>query len=115
MKSNRAFLALALLVNIAVSGCSKKPAPPPAASESKTVSLGTVELGYNTPERRDLGDGTVCILTAGQLDATSCELTAIRERAGRKIASSRVAPAALEKPMEISFGDIRVGLVLHIK
>src|SRR5947207_2840488 len=115
MKNHSAFLGLALLVSIAVSGCSKNSAPPPpAASESKTVSLGTVELGYNTPERRDLGDGTVCILTAGQLDAASCELIAVRERAGRKIASTRVAPAALDKPMEISFGDLRVGLIPHI-
>jgi hypothetical protein len=72
-------------------------------------------LSYNTAERRDLGDGAVCVLTAAPMDANSCELVAVLEKSGKKVASSRIAPASLDRPMEVSFGDIRVGMILHIK
>jgi hypothetical protein len=111
----RILLGVALLTSLLLSGCSKNSSSSPAVSEPKNVNLGTIELTYNTPEKKDLGDGAVCILTAGQLDANSCELIAVLERGGKKVATSRVAPAALDKPMEISFGNVRVGLVLHIK
>ena len=108
-------IAIALLTGLLLSGCSKNSSNSPGASEPKNVNLGTVELTYNTPEKKDLGDGAVCVLTAGQLDANSCELIAELDRGGKKVATSRVAPATLDKPMEISFGNVRVGLVLHIK
>ena len=111
----KSFVLAALLTGLLFSGCSKNSAPPPASSEAKPVNLGTVELSYNTPEKKDLGDGSVCILTAGQLDAANCELVAVRERAGRKMGTSRTAPAPLDKPLEISFGSVRVSLVVHIK
>jgi hypothetical protein len=107
-------LAFTLLAGLLASGCSKSPAPP-ASAEPKSVNLGTVELGYNTPERRDLGDGAVCVLTAAPMDANSCELVAVLERSGKKVASSRIVPASLDRPLEISFGNVRVGLILHIK
>src|SRR5215471_5810923 len=85
----KSYILTALLTGLLFSGCSKNSAPPPAASESKPVNLGTVELSYNTPEKKDLGDGSVCILTAGQLDAANCELVAVHERGGRKMGTSR--------------------------
>jgi hypothetical protein len=54
-------------------------------------------------------------LTAAPMDANSCELVAVLEKSGKKVASSRIAPASLDRPMEVSFGDIRVGMILHIK
>ena len=102
-------LAAALL-----SGCSKN-SPPSASATPKSVTLGVVELAYNTPNRQDLGGGTVCVFTALPMDAASFELIAVIEKSGKKVASSRTAPTAIDQPLKISFGTINVELVPHIK
>lgn len=111
------FLAAAMGASILavplLSSCSRH--SPPESLAPKFVSLGVVELSYNTPSRHDLGDGAVCVLTAAPLDPGSFELSAVLEKSGRKVASSRALPVMTDHPLEISFGDIRVGLVPHIK
>src|SRR2546423_1096810 len=97
-----------------LSGCSKQSSAP-ASATPKSVSLGVVEMSYNTPARKDLGDSAVCVFTAAPLDANTFELSAMLEKSGKKVASTRVMPATADQPLEISFGDVRVGFVPHIK
>jgi hypothetical protein len=99
---------------LVLAGCSKKDAATDSATP-KSVSLGVVELSDGAPSRQDLGDGAVCVLTATKMDQISFELIAVLERAGKKVASTRVAPAMADKPLELSFGSIRIGLVPHMR
>jgi hypothetical protein len=79
------------------------------------VNLGDVELSYNTPIRRDLGEGVVCEFLAAPLDANSFELSAVLEKSGKKVASTRVIPATPGSPLDLAFGNFRVGIVPKIK
>src|SRR2546421_11409295 len=110
MKFRAMFIAMTrvspIIAAFLLSGCSKQVQQP---ATPKSVGLGVVELSYNTPSRHDLGDGGVCVLTAAPLDRESFELSAILEKSGKKVASTRVAPAMVDQPLEISFGDIRIG------
>jgi hypothetical protein len=102
------------LSGLLLSGCSKHSTEPESATP-KSVTLGIVEMSYNTPARKDLGDDAVCAFTAAPLDANTFELTAVLEKAGKKVASTRVIPATADQPLDISFGNVRISFVPHIK
>ena len=100
-------LGLALALSLFV-GCSKHKSEQP--STPTTTDLGTVELTYGTPSRHDLGNGFACVLTAQPMNAASFELFAALEKDGKQVATSRVAPAAINQPMSIAFGTVNVTL-----
>ena len=112
MRSRTLLLGMALAASL-LAGCSKHPAQESATP--KSVDLGTVELSSGVASRHDLGGGAVCVLTAAPLDAGSLELNAVLEKSGRKVSSTRIAPAEADRPLAISFGDIHVGLTPHLK
>ena len=105
-----AFILLAAFTN----GCSKGSSSQ-TASEPRTVNLGAVELTYDVANRQDLGSGAACVLTARPLDRQSFELLADLEKSGKKVSSTRVLPARINAPLEISFGDVRVQFTPQIK
>ena len=107
-------IALALTAWL-VTGCSKSGSGGANAGTPKSANLGVVELPANSPVQKDLGDGFTCVLTAGPLDATTFELIAVLEKAGKKVSSTRVAPATSDAPLEISFGDVRISMTPHLK
>ncbi len=109
----RAFLLFLALAVSLLPGCSRHSPSQPAAP--KAVNLGAVDMSYGTPSRQDLGDGAVCVLTPQTLGPGSIELTAVLERSGKKVASSRSAPVTLDRSLDISFGDVSVALTPHIK
>lgn len=106
-------LILLLALGASLLGCSKSSNQGLAAN--KSVNLGTVDLSYGVPARQDLGDQVVCVLTAQPLTAGNCELFAALERSGKQVASTRVAPATLDQPMQLSFGNAQISLTPHIK
>ncbi len=107
-------LFLSLILVAALAGCSKNSSSS-ATAEPKSVNLGAVELNYSSPTRADLGNGATCVLTARPLDAQSFELLADLEKSGKKVASTRVMPARIGTPLDLSFGDTRVQLTPQIK
>jgi len=109
----RLLLALFLLASLS-SGCSKNSSASSTAAP-KSVNLGALELTYDVANRQDLGGGAMCVLTARPLDRQSFELLADLEKSGKKIASTRVIPARIGAPLEISFGDVRVQFTPQIK
>jgi hypothetical protein len=74
-----------------------------------------VELTYGVGSHHDLGGGKDCVITAQPLDRDSIELNSVLEKAGKKIASTRMAPARIGIPLDLSFGDVRVQLIPVIK
>jgi len=107
------FLVLAL-VAVPISGCSKKPSSD-NSTQPEAVNLGTVEVTYGSPSRHDLGGGRTCVLTAQPMDRDNCELVAVVEKGGKKVASTRVAPARLNAPLDLSLGMVQIQLTLKIK
>lgn len=105
-------LAMAMAASL-WAGCSRH--SPPESAAPKFVSLGVVELSSGMPSRHDLGGGTVCVITVEPLGPGNVELSAILEKSGQKVASTRALPVMTDHPLEISFGDTRVGLVPHMK
>ncbi len=95
------------------SGCSRQ--TPQESAPPKFVSLGTVELSSGTPSRHDLGGGTWCVITVQPLGPGNIELFGVLEKSGKQVASTRAAPVTTDQPLEISFGDTRIGLVPHLK
>ena len=81
-------------------GCSRKPTS--QWSAPKSVDLGVVELSHNTPSHHNLGDKTVVVLTAAPMHASSIE----------RFAS---LPVAIDRPLDISFGDVQIRLTPRIK
>jgi hypothetical protein len=57
----------------------------------------------------------VCILTAQPIDPNSIELSAVLEKPGQKVASTRALPVLLNRVLEISFGTVHVELTPQIK
>jgi hypothetical protein len=112
----RIWLLAMVVVAGVVAGCSKKQSGSEQESAGpKQVDLGTVQLTSGQPSRHELGGKSVCVLTALPLDAHSIELIAVLEKNGKKVSSTRVSPATTDRPMDISFGDIHVGLTPHMK
>ncbi len=83
-------------------GCSKSSS---GGGAVKDVDLGTVEMSYNTPLKKDLGDKVSVTFTARPMDANSFELLAVMEGPGRKPVNTRTAPAPLNQPMQLAFGE----------
>ena len=112
MRSRTLLLGVMLAAGL-VAGCSKHSAQESAAP--KMVDLGTVELSSGQPSRHDLGGKVVCVLTAQSLGADSLQLIAVLEKSGQKVSSTRAGPITADRPLELSFGDIHVGLTPHMK
>jgi len=111
----RFHLSLTVIVLIGLfAGCSKNSSSSQSAAP-QSFNLGPVELTYDTPSRKDLGNGSSCVLTARSMDQQNCELLADLEKSGKKIASSRVMPAKIGAPLELSFGTVIVQLTPQIK
>ena len=96
-----------------LAGCSKQ--APIDVSAPKDVALGVVEFTAGQPSRHDVGDGKVCIITVTALDASTLELIAVLEKAGKQVASARVSPAASDRPVDLSLADVQLHLTPHMK
>jgi hypothetical protein len=94
-------------------GCSKSSSQ--QGSSPQAFDIGSVELADGVASRHDLGGGMACVLTAEPLNSSSIGLIAVLEKAGKKIASTRVMPAPIGVPLDISFGNVRVQLTARIK
>jgi hypothetical protein len=113
MKSLRRLLGALLAACVLTGGCSKPGTP--EAAPPKVFDLGMVELSPSQPSRHDLGGGAACVFTAKPLDSSSLELIAVLEKSGKRVSSTRAGPINTDRPLELSFGDIRVLLTPHIK
>ncbi len=109
---SRVFLTGLALAAFLLAGCSRHSSQPAAA---KSVNLGIVELSDGVASRHDLGGGSVCVLTARAMDATTIELIAVLEQSGEKAASSRRAPTILNQPLVISLGGTTVQVTPRMK
>jgi hypothetical protein len=112
--SSRLLLLGLILIAPLLNGCSKGSSSQ-TPSAPRSVDLGAVELTYDVANRQDLGGGATCVFTARPLDRQSFELLADLEKSGKKVASTRVLPARINSPLEISFGDVRVQFTPQIK
>lgn len=101
------FVAVSALV-----GCSK---PEVTLSKITSKDLGVVNLSYDVPSKQDIGNGLVCLLTAKQLGATSCELIVKIENSGKVINTQRIIPAELDKPAHLTFENGEVTFTPHIQ
>ncbi len=108
------FRRLSFVVVLAVTillGCSKRPVDAPP----KSLDLGVVQLVYGTPSRHELGNGEVCVLRAESLGAGTAELIAVLEKSGKEVSSTRVAPANIGRPLELSLGNFRIQLTPQVQ
>jgi hypothetical protein len=112
MKPHRLLFGLALATCL-LAGCSKHPAQ--ESGTPKLVDLGTVELTAGQPSRKDLGGGSVCVLTAQPLGPGTLELVAVLEKSGKEVATTRRAPTQIDVPLDLAFGEVHVGLTPHMK
>jgi hypothetical protein len=108
MKSWTTF-GLVLLLALVV-GCSKQT----SSGEPKVVELGVVELTFGTPSRHELGDGAVCVLTADPMGPGDIELIGTLEKRRGDPEVSRVIPARVNQPTELSFTGFTVTLTPRI-
>ena len=106
------FLTFIAVIGL-IAGCSKNSSSQSAAPQS--FNLGSVELTYGMANRQDLGTSATCVLTAQPLDRQSFELLADLEKSGKKIASTRVMPAKIGVPLQLSFGTVLVQLTPQIR
>jgi hypothetical protein len=116
-RRNHAGLCLILpfsLLALFLSACSKSSSSAESAAP-QSVSLGAVELAYDVASRQDLGNDRVCVLTARSLDRGNIELLAVLEKGGKSIGSTRVLPAKIGAPLQLSFGNVQVQLTPQIK
>lgn len=93
-----------LLTALLLAGCSNGATQAPA----KPVDLGVVELSLGTSSRHELSGGYVCVLRAEALGPGTVELVALIEKSGKEVASTRVLPATLGRPVELSLGGFQV-------
>lgn len=96
-----------------LTGCSKH-----AAQENKAprvLTLGTVDLTANEASRHDAGEGETCVIKASPMDAASIELVVSIEKGGKQISSSRVAPAQIGVPVNVSLADVQVQFTPRMK
>ena len=112
MKSRISLVALTLLA-LAFTSCSK-PAPDAVAERPKVTNLGVVEVSDGIKSLHDLGVGRVCIITPTIQKGGSVLLIMRIEESGKLLASPRVQ-ALSDQAVEVSVGDIGVGLTPHIK
>jgi hypothetical protein len=102
------------LVASLFTGCSKNSPQESASPRPKVTNLGVVEVSDGKPSRHDLGGGRVCIITPTVLTGGIVELAMIIEESGKQLAAPRVSTLA-DRAVEVSVGDIGVGLTPHIK
>ena len=112
MKNRISLIALALLA-LAFAGCSKH-SPAAAVTHPKVYDLGVVEVSDGIQSRHDLGGGRVCIITPAIQKDGSVLLSMSVEESGNVLASPR-AQTRSDMPVQISVGDIGIGLTPHIK
>ena len=110
MKNRTSLIALALLAFV-FDGCSKHS---PDAARPKVQDLGVVEVSDGIQSRHDLGGGRVCIITPAIQKDGSVLLSMSLEESGKVLALPR-AQTKSDMPVQISVGDIGVGLTPHIK
>jgi len=113
VRGSQASLCVFLLATL-LSACSKSSSSAESAAP-QSVSLGAVELAYDVASRQDLGNDRVCVLTARPLDRGNIELLAVLEKGGKSIGSTRVLPAKIGAPLQLSFGNVQVQLTPQIK
>ena len=113
--TSRILLLAFMLAALVGSGCSRKSSSESAAVSGPPINLGAVELAYGVPARQDLGGKNICIITAQSLDRDSIEITAVLEKSGKQVATTRALPVKIGVPLELSFGEVRVQLTPQIK
>ncbi|HSU54119.1 MAG TPA: hypothetical protein VLT36_08690 [Candidatus Dormibacteraeota bacterium] len=106
-------LLLPLALPAFLLGCSKNSSQQSGTPQS--VDLGVTELTYEQPSTNDIGRGQVCILTARTMDATSFELLASLQKGKKQIATTRIMPAKIGAPVQLSLGNVQVQLTPKIK
>src|ERR1035438_9782656 len=112
MKNRTSLIALTSLA-LAFAGCSKH-SPDAAVAHPKVQDLGVVEVSDGIQTRHDLGGGRVCIITPAIQKDGSVLLSMSVEESGKVLASPR-AQTRSDMPLQISVGDIGIGLTPHIK
>jgi hypothetical protein len=112
MISRAIFLSVLLMTSL-WAGCSRNSSE--QASPPQSFNLGPVELADGVAGRHELGGGMASVNTAQALNSASIGFTAVLEKAGKNVATTRVVPAPVGIPLEISFGDVRIQLTPLIK
>jgi hypothetical protein len=107
------FIASALTLSL-LAGCSKNSGVQ-APVTPQIANLGAVELTYGTPSRHDLGNGLVCILKARELTPGTCSLVASLEKAGKEVNSCNAGMTALNQPVTVDLGIVKVNMTLQPK
>src|SRR5438045_2433785 len=111
MKHRTALIALTLFA-LAFAGCSRH-SPDAAVAHPKVQDLGVVEVSDGIKTRHDLDGGRVCIITPTVQKDGSVLLSMSIEEAGKVLATPK-AQTKSDMPVQISIGDIGVGLTPHI-
>ncbi len=106
-------LLAGVLSMVILAGCSKQ--APIDVSTPKEVSLGVVEFTSGQPSRHEVGDGKVCVITVTAVDASTLEMIAALEQAGKQVASARVSPATPDRPVDLTLADVKLHLTPHMK
>jgi hypothetical protein len=96
------------------SGCSKGSSSAQAVIV-QTNDFGPLDLVYGQGLHRDIGNGRDCVITAQPMDRDSIELLVSIEKAGKKIASTRVLPARIGAPLDLSLGQVQIQFRPQIK
>jgi hypothetical protein len=112
MNYHTPLITAALLVSL-FTGCSKHSQTATPANP-KVAALGVVEVSDGVQSRHDLGSGRVCIITPA-IQKDGSVLLALRiEQDGKLVATPRVETLP-DRAVEVTVGDISVGLTPHIK